>query len=210
MKNKFLAVVAAIILIGIIVMAAVGFNLDANYKEYKLIEVKIGKEFKVGDIESITNEVFSGKKVQIQKVGDFADSVAIKLIDSDVSDEQKNTLNTKINEKFGIENTVDSINVNTIPKIKVFDLIKPYLVPLAIITFIVLIYMVVRFRKIGVAKVAAQTIGMTAMAELLFFAIIAITRHPINSLVMPVALIIYVTILTMLTGMYEKQRSIEE
>ena len=98
MKNKFLAVVAAIILIGIIVIAAVGFNLDANYKEYKLIEVKIGKEFKVGDIESITNEVFSGKKVQIQKVGDFADSVAIKLIDSDVSDEQKNTLNTKIEE----------------------------------------------------------------------------------------------------------------
>ena len=35
MKNKILAGVAVIILIGIIIIAAVGFNLDLNYKEYK-------------------------------------------------------------------------------------------------------------------------------------------------------------------------------
>ena len=109
MKNKILAGVAVIILIGIIIIAAVGFNLDTNYKEYKLIEIKIGKEFNISDIESITNEVFSKKKVEIQKVGDFEETVVIKLADSDISDEQKNTLNTKINEKLGIENSVDDI-----------------------------------------------------------------------------------------------------
>lgn len=210
MKNKILAGVAVIILIGIIIIAAVGFNLDTNYKEYKLIEIKIGKEFNISDIESITNEVFSKKKVEIQKVGDFEETVVIKLADSDISDEQKNTLNTKINEKFGIENSVDDITVNVVPKIKVFDLIKPYIVPIAIITVVVLIYMAIRFRKIGVVKVVVQTVGMTVMAELLYFAIIAITRHQINELVMPVALVIYVTILTLLTGMFEKQKGIEE
>ena len=210
MKNKILAGVAVIILIGIIVIAAVGFNLDTNYKEYKLIEIKIGKEFNISDIESITNEVFSKKKVEIQKVGDFEETVVIKLADSDISDEQKNTLNTKINEKFGIENSVDDIIVNVVPKIKVFDLIKPYIVPIAIITVVVLIYMAIRFRKIGVVKVVVQTVGMTVMAELLYFSIIAITRHQINELVMPVALVIYVTILALLTGMFEKQKGIEE
>lgn len=210
MKNKILAGVAVIILIGIIIIAAVGFNLDTNYKEYKLIEIKIGKEFNISDIESITNEVFSKKKVEIQKVGDFEETVVIKLADSDISDEQKNTLNTKINEKFGIENSVDDITVNVVPKIKVFDLIKPYIVPIAIITVVVLIYMAIRFRKIGAVKVVVQTVGMTVMAELLYFAIIAITRHQINELVMPVALVIYVTILTLLTGMFEKQKGIEE
>lgn len=210
MKNKILAGVAVIILIGIIVIAAVGFNLDTNYKEYKLIEIKIGKEFNISDIESITNEVFSKKKVEIQKVGDFEETVVIKLADSDISDEQKNTLNAKINEKFGIENSVDDIIVNVVPKIKVFDLIKPYIVPIAIITVVVLIYMAIRFRKIGAVKVVVQTVGMTVMAELLYFAIIAITRHQINELVMPVALVIYVTILALLTGMFEKQKGIEE
>ena len=210
MKNKILAGVAVIILIGIIVIAAVGFNLDTNYKEYKLIEIKIGKEFNISDIESITNEVFSKKKVEIQKVGDFEETVVIKLADSDISDEQKNTLNAKINEKFGIENSVDDITVNVVPKIKVFDLIKPYIVPIAIITVVVLIYMAIRFRKIGAVKVVVQTVGMTVMAELLYFSIIAITRHQINELVMPVALVIYVTILALLTGMFEKQKGIEE
>lgn len=210
MKNKILAGVAVIILIGIIIIAAVGFNLDTNYKEYKLIEIKIGKEFNISDIESITNEVFSKKKVEIQKVGDFEETVVIKLADSDISDEQKNTLNTKINEKFGIENSVDDITVNVVPKIKVFDLIKPYIVPIAIITVVVLIYMAIRFRKIGAVKVVVQTVGMTVMAELLYFSIIAITRHQINELVMPVALVIYVTILALLTGMFEKQKGIEE
>lgn len=210
MKNKILAGVAVIILIGIIIIAAVGFNLDANFKEYKLIDIKIGKDFNISDIESITNEVFSGKKVEIHKIGDFEDAVAIKVSDSDVSDEQKNSLNTKINEKYGIENTVDDMKVNAVPKVKVIDLIKPYIVPVIIITVLVLIYMAIRFREIGAIKVVLQTIAMTIMAELLYFSIIAITRHPVNSLVMPVSLIIYVTILTLLTGMFEKQRAEKE
>ncbi len=210
MKNKILAVVAVIILIGIIITVAVGFNLDLNYKNYKLIEVKIGKEFNISDIEAITKEVFSGKKTEINKVGDFEDTVAIKLVDSDVTDEQKELLNTKLNEKYGTENAASSIKINDVPKFNVFDLIKPYIVPVLFVTVIVLVYISIRFRKLGALKVALQTLGMTGMAELLYFAIIAITRHPINGMVMPVSLVIYVAILTLLTGMFEKQKAIEE
>lgn len=210
MKNKVLAGVAVIILIGIVIIAAFGFNFDVNYKEHKLIEVKIGKEFKVSDIEAITKDVFPGKKVQILTVGDFSDSLALRVADSDVTDEQKNNLNTKINEKYGIDNKVEDIKVNSVPKFKAIDLVKPYLIPFIIVTAVVILYMAIRFRKLGASKVALQAAGMTVMAELLYFAIIAITRHPIDGLVMPISLVIYVTILTLLTSMFEKQIKVEE
>ena len=210
MKNKVLAGVAVIILIGIVIIAAFGFNFDVNYKEHKLIEVKIGKEFKVSDIEAITKDVFPGKKVQILTVGDFSDSLALRVADSDVTDEQKNNLNTKINEKYGIDNKVEDIKVNSVPKFKAIDLVKPYLIPFIIVTAVVILYMAIRYRKLGASKVALQAAGMTVMAELLYFAIIAITRHPIDGLVMPISLVIYVTILTLLTSMFEKQIKAEE
>ena len=70
--------------------------------------------------------------------------------------------------------------------------------------------MAIRFRKIGVSKVLYQAIVLTGLAELLYFSIIAITRYPLNRLVMPVAVVIYIIILTVLTGMFEKQLKIDE
>ena len=64
----------------------------------------------------------------------------------------------------------------------------------------------VRFKKLGIGKVILQDVLMIIIAELLYFAIIAITRYPVNSLVMPVSLIIYVAIITTLTGIFEKQK----
>ena len=163
----------------------------------------------INDIKNITNEVFGKSKVEIQKAGDFNDNVVIK-VSEDVTNEQKESLNTKINEKYGVENTVDSIDVNYIPRFRLLDVVKPYVIPLLISTVIILVYMAIRFRKIGVSKVLYQAIVLTGLAELLYFSIIAITRYPLNRLVMPVAVVIYIIILTVLTGMFEKQLKIDE
>ena len=41
MKNKILLGLAIVILIGTIIIATVGFNVDSSYKGYNLINVKI-------------------------------------------------------------------------------------------------------------------------------------------------------------------------
>ena len=58
MKNKILLGLAIVILIGTIIIATVGFNVDSSYKGYNLINVKIGQSFNISDIKNITNEVF--------------------------------------------------------------------------------------------------------------------------------------------------------
>ena len=51
---------------------------------------------------------------------------------------------------------------------------------------------------------------LTVVAEILYAAVIAITRYPVNRLVMPVGVIIYIAIVTVLTGTFEKQISTEK
>lgn len=208
MKNKILIGLAIVILVGAILVAAVGFNVDASYKGYTLIDINIGQEFNINDIKAITDEVFGKSKVEIQKAGEFNDNVAIKV--SEVTDEQKELLNNKINEKYGTENTINDMKANYIPRFRLIDVVKPYIVPLIASTILILVYMAIRFRKLGVGKVLTQAIALPVIAELLYFALIAITRYPVNRLLMPVAVVIYITILTVLTGMFEKQLKTEE
>lgn len=208
MKNKILIGLAIVILVGIIITVAVGFNVDMCYRDYNLVDIKIGQDFNINDIKTITNEVFQKQNVEIQKAGVYSDNVVIKV--NNITDEQKNLINTKINEKFGINNSVDDIKVNYIPSYKLRDIIKPYIIPLIITTVLILAYMAIRFRKIGIAKVISQAVILTIIAELLYASIIVITRYPVNGLVMPVGVVIYITIITVLTGMFEKQKSLLE
>ncbi len=209
MKNKIFVGLAIIIIIGAIVIATLGFNLDGSYKNYNLVEVQIGQDFNISDVETITKEVFQNSKIEIEKAGIYSDYAIIKV--NEINDEQKNLLSTKINEKYGTESTAEDVKVNYIAKVKILDIVKPYIVPAIITTVLVLVYMAVRFRKMGTVKVLSQTVILTIIAELLYFSIIAITRYPVNRLVMPVGMVVYVAILTALTGVFEKQSiSIDE
>lgn len=208
MKNKLFIGLAVVILIGIIVVAAFGFNVDYEYKHHSLIDINIGKEFNISDIKVITDEVFGKEKVEIQKAGTYSDKVVIKV--SNISDEQKVNLNNKINEKYGIENKVEDMSVNKISSFRLRDVAKSYAIPLAITTVLIVIYMAIRYRKIGAKKVILQTLLFTVLAELLYGSIIAIVRYPVNGLVLPGTVVIYIAIITVLTAMFEKQVVIEE
>lgn len=208
MKNKIFVGLGIVILVGLIIIVALGFNVDMCYKNYNLVDIKIGQDFNINDIKNITDEVFQKENVEIQKAGVYGDNVVIKV--NNISDEQKSLLNTKVNEKFGLDNTVDDIEVNYVPSYRLRDIVKPYIIPLIITTVLILGYMAIRFRKIGIAKVISQAVILTVIAELLYISIIAITRYPVNRLVMPTGVVIYITILTVLTGMFEKQKSLQE
>jgi len=209
MKNKVFLGLAIVLAVALIIIAVWGFNVDLSYRSYNLIDIKIGQEFNTNDIEKIASEVFPKQNIEVQKAGVYKDNVVIK-VNSKISDEQKNTINTKINEKLGIENDVEDIEVNHIPNYRLRDILKSYVGPLAIATIVVLAYMGIRFKEIGVAKVLAQVIGLSVIAEALFMAVIAITRYPVNRLIMPSAILIYMILITVLTGVFEKQKSLQE
>lgn len=209
MKNKVFVGLAVVFVVAIIIIAVFGFNVDMDYKSYNLIDLKIGQEFKIGDINDVAKEVFPKQNVEVQRAGVYSDNVVIK-VSNQVSDEQKNSLNTKINEKLGINNNIEDMKVNYIPNYRLRDILLSYAGPFAIAAIIVLVYMAIKFRKIGVVKVLSQVIALCVIAEALFMAIVAITRYPINRLLMPSAIILGMVIITLMTGIFEKQISASE
>ena len=213
MEKKKIAyiVLACIIIIGIIVIAFAGFNVSLKYSPNKQVSVYIGKEFESSDIKNIVKEVIGNNKVIVQKVELYEEIVAITV--KDITDEQIEQLNVKINEKYGLENTVkEDIKVTQNSNLRIRDIAKPFIIPVAISLAIILIYAGIRFRKINILEVLGKIIGMNVLGVALFVSIIAIVRIPVNALTIPMCLAIYVVVsLAVFNELEEKtQRSMQE
>ena len=213
MEKKKIAyiVLACIIIIGIIVIAFAGFNVSLKYSPNKQVSVYIGKEFESSDIKNIVKGVIGNSKVIVQKVELYEEIVAITV--KDITDEQIEQLNVKINEKYGLENTVkEDIKVTQNSNLRIRDIVKPFIIPVAISLAIILIYAGIRFRKINILEVLGKIIGMNVLGVALFVSIIAIVRIPVNALTIPMCLAIYVVVsLAVFNELEEKtQRSMQE
>lgn len=213
MEKKKIAyiVLACIIIIGIIVIAFAGFNVSLKYSPNKQVSVYIGKEFESSDIKNIVKGVIGNSKVIVQKVELYEEIVAITV--KDITDEQIEQLNVKINEKYGLENTVkEDIKVIQNSNLRIRDIAKPFIIPVAISLAIILIYAGIRFRKINILEVLGKIIGMNILGVALFVSIIAIVRIPVNALTIPMCLAIYVVVsLAVFNELEEKtQRSMQE
>jgi len=210
-KIKIIPIIIAILsIIGIIITCIWGLNFDVSYMAHKQIDIPIGQEFVNREIQALVKEIVGNQKVTIQKVELYEDMVSIGI--KDISEEQLQSLNTKINEKYGIENTVENITVTSIPKVRGRDLIKPYIIPVLISFVITLIYLVSYVginqrmgKDIKILKAVFGTIEIVLEFELLYLALLAITRLPVNGVTIPIAIIIY-GITTMVSLKYlEKQ-----
>ena len=206
-KNKkiIIGILIAIILIaGIAITLTIGLNFDLNYQETKQIQLNLGTEFNKNDIKEITVEVCSGQKVMIQTVEVFKDAVSIRT--TDITDEQKQSLIDKINEKYeSAEIEADSVEIETIPHTRGRDIVKPYIAPFALATFIILVYMAFRYKKIGSTKTILKTLGMVILMQAILLSIIAIARIPIGRVTIPLVLGVYLLTLIGLTTSFEKQ-----
>ena len=208
MKNKIFALAACVVLVGIIVIAVFGFNVDYSYKAYNLVSVEIGQEFNKSDIKVITDEVFPNENVEIHSSGVYSDNLILNV--KEISDEKKELLSSKLNEKYGIETTADAINVKYVANYRLRDIAKSFALPILIAMITGLVYVIIRYRKIGIKKVVTQFVVLSALAEALYISLIAITRFPFNRLVMPGAVSIFFIITTFLAYGYEKQIKIEK
>ncbi len=211
MKNKkklIMILVVLIAVIGILITATVGLNVDLKYQASQKIELYIEKEFEISDIQSIVNEVMPNTKTIIQKVEVFEDTVSITA--KEISEEQKQNIITKVNEKYGINIEQEKIEITNIAREKLRDVIKPYVVPLAVITGIVLVYLSIRYASLGVAKTLINTILVLAITGLMFLSVMAIVRIPICEYTMPAGMALYILTLLVITNAFEKQLQLKK
>ena len=59
MKNKIFVGLGIIVVIGIIIVATLGFRVNTCYKGYNLVDIDISKDYNIADIKPIINEVFA-------------------------------------------------------------------------------------------------------------------------------------------------------
>ena len=63
-KTKILSIIILLIIIaGVIVIVAKGFNFDLRYEKSQRVELYLEQEFEINDIKAITNEVMPGRCV---------------------------------------------------------------------------------------------------------------------------------------------------
>ena len=201
-KNKVLILVGIIIIIiGIVITVTKGFNFDLRYEGGKRIELNLQKTFESSDIKQIAKEVI-GQDVVIQKVEIYEDAVSI--LSKDITEDQKNQIKTKINEKYGTEINAENTEIITVPHTHLRDLAQPYIIPFVIATVVILIYIGIRYYKLNIIKTIAKTIGIVIIWQVILYSIMAITRIPIGRLTIPLTLTIYMLSFVYCTTKFEK------
>ena len=208
MKKIVYAILICIIIAGIVIVATIGLNADIIYSKNVEIDVYLGKTFEKNDIKNIVKDVFPNERTIIQEIEMFGDMFSITLADNR-TEEELNTkvdeLTTKINEKYEVELSEDDINVVHNAKIRLSSIILPYVYILAIAIVLVLVFVGFRYKKLGVIKTLVTYLLSIVASELVLLSIIAITRFPINRIVIPAGLLVFVVVITVLGCINEKK-----
>ena len=203
-KMKILAFIvsALIIAAGIAVILTIGLNFDIRYQEAKKIQLYLQKDFEISDIKQITDEVLPNQPVMLQKVEVFEDMV--NIVAKDITEEQKTSIINKANEKYGTELTAESVEIISVPNTRGRDIVRPYIIPFGVATIIILVYMMIRYYKVGMIKTLFKTVLVLVMAQAVLLSVMAVARIPIGRVTIPLVLAVYLLSLVGLTTCFEK------
>ena len=203
-KQKIvMIIIALIILVGTILTFTIGLNYDLRFQEAKKVVLYINKEFEVSDVRKIVKEIIPNQEIMIQKVDVYEDSISITA--KEITEEQKQDLVNKINEKYSTELSADSIEIVTIPHTRGRDIVKPYVVPFVIATAITLVYIAIRYYKLGAIKTVLKTALISVLAQIVLLDVIAITRIPVGRLTIPMVITVYMlTLIGIITKLEKK------
>lgn len=202
--NKIIiAIIVALIIIATIITATIGFEVELKFKDSQKIELYLEKEFEMSDIQNITNEVFKNQKVIIQKIEVYEDALSITA--SEITEDQKEQIINKVNEKYNTQVSTDQVNITTVPRLRIRKMFTQYIVPFIIALGIILIYMAIRYFKLGSIKVVGQTLLTIIITQIILFSVIVITRIPLGRITIPMVITVLVFTLLTLTTNYEKK-----
>lgn len=178
--NKKVVILGLCLLIiaGIVVVLFKGFNVNFLLEQHEVIEFVIGKDFEMKDVRDICNEVFKDKKIVLKTVEVFDDAVSINA--ESITNEEKENLVNKLNEKFGTTKSVDEVTIETVANVRMRDWIKPYVQPIAISTVVILAYIAARFREENLLKLLAKIVAIILITILSLLSVLAILRVPMS------------------------------
>lgn len=201
-KNIFLAVMGIIILAGIVMFCIKGLNYNLFYGKNTTISITTEQAIDKSELQQIVEETIGGK-VSVRNLNDLSNSLLITI--KGISDEQKTNLLTKVNEKYSLELKEEDLEITNNASIKLIDIIKPYITPSVISIVLILAYFIIRYRKYGIGKIILETLGSILISELSLFSIYAIVRIPVNSITMPISVILFVIVIIALMEKYRKE-----
>ena len=202
--------IAIIIISGIIMVAIKGFNVELRYTAHKTVELTIGEEVNAEKIQEKANEVFGEGKAIVQIVEVYKDTVQITA--KEISEEQKNDLVAKVNELYPQEVAegeeakqlldASKVKIKSSENARLRDFLKPYLIPLTVVTVIILVYYAILYRKLGIIKVLLKA-GLTiVLSQAVLLSLLALTRLPMGRITTPLILLVYVISLINVSGSF--------
>lgn len=188
-KQIIFGIALVIIVIGIVMQYMLGFNISFNNGTYTSINVYMTKQVGLDEVKALVGETFNGK-YKVEYTDEFSDTVSIKV--TEMSDEQIQELQNKLKEKYEFEEGANHIVITTIPTMRVFDLIRDYIMPISLTFVIVLVYFAIAFRKLGIYKSLIEPAISVILIGGVYVSILAICRIPINEYVIPLGIFIYI------------------
>lgn len=188
LKKIIILGITLLIIAGIVIVLLRGFNVSLEFGKHEDVEIKIGSNVNLDDIEQIASETFGNKKFVVKGLEVFGDSAQISV--ESITDDEKENLIQKINEKYGTEKTVDDLNVRTSPKKRMRDTIRPFVMPMIISYIVIFVYIWIRFKKLNSAKFALNIVLKQVLIEVLLVSIIAIARIPIDDFIISVLVLV--------------------
>lgn len=203
-KKILYIIIALVIIAGIVVWKKQGFNLELQYSARKQINISNNTGIDKAEVEQIVSEILGETRYFVQEVETFKN--AISIVADEITEEQKNKIIEKFNEKYETKLKAEDIEIISIPFTRVKDVIKPYIIPGIVITAIVLVYFIFRFKKLGLKTILLKTVIIPVVAELLLYSGIAITRIPFGRIAIACGIGLYIIIISILTNKFENDR----
>lgn len=206
-KKVIYILMALVVIAGIIVVALKGFNVELKYRHHQKIELNIGEQVEKDKIQKVADEVFGKNNAKVQVIEVYKDAVQITA--AEISEEQKNSVVEKINSLYPQENDVlikaESVEIITNTNVRLRDVLKPYIYPIAIVTVAVLVYFAIRYRKLGLLKSIAKPVVILILTQLILLSVLAIVRFAMGRLTTPLVLLAYVSSLICISGKMAKE-----
>lgn len=177
-KIIFIALVALVILIGIVVVGIWGYNKELKFEKSQSIDIYVEQKVDESKIKNIVHEALGNANYTVQTVEIYKDMVTIRS--EQITEEQKNNIVNKIKENYQFKQTAEETTINTVPATRIIDMYKGYILPFTISGILVLVYMVIRYYKKGILKVLARTVAIPVFGELFLLSVIVIARIPVG------------------------------
>ena len=187
-KKILLLGIILLIIAGIVVVALKGVKVSLVSQQHEEINIYVGKPTSLNDMNDVCKEVFADKQVIVKNLDIFPDAYSINV--ESVTNEEKDALISKVNEKFGVELTLEDISEKTVSNIRIRDIIKPYIKPVIISVILIAIYLVIRFRKENIWKLLAKVFGGIILTEAVIFSLVAVLRVPLSATIINIMAVI--------------------